>query len=190
MGAELTDYGWPIRELLGQLTMHLSKRTISRGGAAMRFNRRVAISMLVAAAVSVSNHAQAPSPAAGVHKLSTTLQGKVGCPAEGVETGDAAKGPSIIVEKWPPGCTIPWHWHTPNEHVMMVTGTLNFEMKGEKSTQVKAGDFVLIPSHHISQATCTGPQSCIDFLYTDAPFDVHFVDETGKEISAAPHVIK
>lgn len=39
---------------------------------------------------------------------------------------------------------------------MMVSGTLNFEIKGEKPTQVKAGDFVLIPSHQISQAKCVG----------------------------------
>ena len=155
----------------------------------MRFNRRAAVLMLVAAAASVSNHAQAPSPTAGVHKLSTTLRGS-GCSAVGVETGDAAKGPSIIVEKWDPGCQIPWHWHTPNEHVMMVSGTFSFEIKGEKPIDVQAGDFVLIPSHQVSQTKCVGPQPCIDFLYTDAPFDVHFVDETGKEISAAPHVIK
>ena len=148
----------------------------------MRFTGYGAVLMLVAAA-SVSNQSQAPSPAARVNKLSTTLRGKVGCPAEGVETGDAAKGPSIIMERWPPGCVIPWHWHTPNEYVMMVTGIFSFEIKGEKPVQVKAGDFVLIPSHHISQTTCVGPQSCIDFLYTDAAFDVHFVDQAGKEIS-------
>lgn len=116
--------------------------------------------------------------------LSATLGSKVDCfPAEGIETGDAAKGSSIIVERWSPGCVIPWHWHTPNEHVMMVSGTLSFEIKDEKPTRVKAGDFVLIPSHQISQAKCVSTQPCIDFLYTDSAFDVHFVDSTGKEIS-------
>ncbi len=150
----------------------------------MRLNRFGGI-LLLAMTMAVSGYAQTqPSPGeGGVHKLSTALGGKVGCPAEGVEMGDAAKGASIIVERWSKGCVIPWHWHTPNEHVMMVSGRLKFEMKDEKPVLVKAGDFVLIPSHHISQATCVGPQSCIDFLYTDTAFDVHFVDPAGKEIS-------
>ena len=139
--------------------------------------------LLFLLATSLRGDAQPPS-GGGVHKLSATLGTKVGCfPAEGIETGDAAKGPSIIVERWSPGCIIPWHWHTPNEHVMMVSGALNFEIKGEKPTRVTAGDFVLIPSHQISRAKCVSTQPCIDFLYTDAPFDVHFVDPAGKEIS-------
>lgn len=155
----------------------------------MQFNRRLAVLMLVVVAASVSNQAQAPSSAASVRKLSATLRGS-GCSAGGVETGDAAKGPSIIVEKWDPGCVIPWHWHTPNEHLMMVSGTFLLEIQGGQPVQLNAGDFALIPSHHVMQVTCVGTDPCVNFLYTDAPADIHFVDETGKEISAAPHVVK
>jgi quercetin dioxygenase-like cupin family protein len=132
----------------------------------------------------VSTQVQAPSPQApAVHKLATTLRGS-GCSEAGIETGDPTKGPSIVVEKFAPGCAIPWHWHTPNEHVMMVSGTFRFEIQGEASVQVNPGDFVFIPSHHTSQTTCLGPDACINFLYTDAPADMHFVDETGAEISS------
>jgi len=134
--------------------------------------------------VLVGTQAQAPLPQApAVHKLATTLRGS-GCSEAGIETGDPTKGPSIIVEKFARGCAIPWHWHTPNEHVMMVSGTFRFEIQGEASVQVNPGDFVFIPSHHTSQTTCLGPDPCINFLYTDAPADMHFVDETGSEISS------
>ncbi len=109
--------------------------------------------------------------------------GMLSCSAVGIETGDPAKGPSIIVEKFEPGCVIPWHWHTPNEHVMMVSGTFLFEIRGERPVQVNAGDFVRIPSRHVSQTTCVGTVPCINFLYSDGPLDIHFVDETGAEIS-------
>jgi len=69
------------------------------------------------------------------------------------------------------------------ERVMMVSGTFNFEIKGEKSMQIHAGDFVLIPSHRVSQTTCDGPEPCVNFLYTDAPMDIQFVDNNGVEIS-------
>ena len=91
--------------------------------------------MLVASGLAGSQ-AQAPShetpETANVHKLSTTLRPSgakgLACSEVGVETGDAATGPSIVVEKFAPGCTIPWHWHTPNEHIMMVSGRASFEI--------------------------------------------------------------
>lgn len=64
-----------------------------------------------------------------------------------------------------------------------VAGTFNFEIRGEKPVLINAGDFVLIPSHRVSQTTCVGPDACINFLYTDAPMDIHFVNDTGAEIS-------
>jgi len=130
----------------------------------------------------ISGRTQAPSPAPTIHILAETLRG-TGCDVNGLEAGDPAKPGSIFVEKFAPGCPIPWHWHTPNEHVMMVSGTFNFEIKGEKAVQVHAGDFVLIPSHRVSQTTCVGPEPCLNFLYTDAPMDIHFVDDAGAEIS-------
>jgi quercetin dioxygenase-like cupin family protein len=86
------------------------------------------VALLIAALVSA--RAQAPLPhSPAVQKLATTLRGS-GCSAAGIETGDPTKGPSIIVEKFAPGCAISWHWHTPNEHVMMVSGTFRFEIQG------------------------------------------------------------
>ena len=111
----------------------------------MRLNGCGAILVLVSAAY-IGSQAQTPpreTPQANIHRLSSTLRpsGPKGIPCleGGAETGDAAKGPSIIVERFAPGCTIPWHWHTPNEHIMMVSGTLNFEMKGEKPVRVEQG---------------------------------------------------
>src|SRR5215471_19593760 len=126
----------------------------------MRLKRCVAVLAFVGVA-SMSSEAQAPPPAATIRSLAATLRGS-GCTVNGIETGDPAKTPTIAVEKFAPGCAIPWHWHTPNEHVMMVSGTFALEIQGEKAVQVHAGDFVLIPSHRISQTTCVGPDPCIN----------------------------
>ena len=148
----------------------------------MRFNTFGAVLAFVVA-VSTTSGTQTPPPAATIRPLAATLRGS-GCLVNGIDTGDPAKTSSIAVEKYAPGCAIPWHWHTPNEHVMMVSGTFNFEIRGEKPVRVHAGDFVLIPSRRVSQTTCVGPEPCINFLYTDAPMDIHFVDDTGAEISS------
>ncbi len=148
----------------------------------MRLTRCAAVLVFVGLA-SISSQTQAPPAAADIRKLSTTLRGS-GCSAAGIESGDPVKGPSIIVEKFEAGCVIPWHWHTPNEHLMVVGGTFLVEIRSEQPVHLSGGDFARIPSHHVMQVTCVGTDPCVNFLYTDAPADIHFVDESGAEISS------
>src|SRR6266545_7503632 len=56
------------------------------------------------------------------------------CITIAVERGDPATGPSLMLNKFAPGCIAPWHWHTPNEQLMIVSGALRIEMKGENSS--------------------------------------------------------
>jgi hypothetical protein len=67
------------------------------------------------------------------------LAGLPTCITMAVESGDPSKGPSIIVFKGKPGCSIPWHWHTPTEHVMIVSGSAKVEMKGGGSAILDEG---------------------------------------------------
>ncbi len=105
------------------------------------------------------------------------------CVTGAVVNGDPAKGPSIIYSRIRGGCTIPWHWHTPNEHVMVVSGTMRMEMKDQKPLTLRAGGFSLVPSHHAHQASCTS--TCTIYIYSDAAFDIHFINAEGSEISPA-----
>jgi quercetin dioxygenase-like cupin family protein len=103
------------------------------------------------------------------------------CFDNAVVTGDPSKGPSIILSKGSAGCTVPWHWHTPNEHVMLVSGSLRMEMQGAKAITLRAGGFSLLPSHHVHQATCR--TACTLYIYGDGAFDLHYVDKDGNEIA-------
>ena len=102
------------------------------------------------------------------------------CNTAAVESGDPSKGPSVIVFKATAGCSVPWHWHTPTEHVMLVSGTAKMEMKGGATTTFGAGGYALMPSKHVHQFTCT--VACSAFVYSDGAFDIHYVDTNGKEI--------
>lgn len=102
------------------------------------------------------------------------------CAQASVQSGDPAKGPSIILAKVATGCTIPWHWHTPNEKVMMVSGVGHMDMKDGKSLTLEAGGFAAMPSRHVHQFHCDS--SCVQFIYSDSAFDIHYVNEQGKEI--------
>jgi quercetin dioxygenase-like cupin family protein len=68
------------------------------------------------------------------------------CLTAAVQQGDPAKGPSVLLIKGTAGCKAPWHWHTPNEQVMMVSGRGQVEMKGQQPVLLRAGGFAAAPS--------------------------------------------
>ena len=110
------------------------------------------------------------------------MAGLPSCITMAVESGDPSKGPSVIVFKGTAGCSIPWHWHTPAEHVMIVTGSAKVEMKDTGKTAVLGpGGYAMMPSKHVHQFTCTS--ACSAFVSSDAAFDIHYVDSGGAEIS-------
>ena len=113
----------------------------------------------------------------------TTFPGLPTCTTAAVQSGDPTKGPSVILAKQAAGCTIPWHWHTPTESLMIVSGVARMEMKDGKSITLRAGGFALVPSHHVHLLRCTS--ACTLFVHSDAPLDTHYVDAKGKEISPA-----
>ena len=72
------------------------------------------------------------------NKLSP-MAGLPSCITMAVESGDPSKGSSVIVFKGTSGCSISWHWHTPTEHVMIVSGSAKVEMRGGSSCDPRPG---------------------------------------------------
>lgn len=108
------------------------------------------------------------------------VPGLPACTLGAVQSGDPAKGPSIVLARMATGCTIPWHWHTPNENLMMVSGVGRVDMKDGEPLTLRSGGFAAMPSGHVHQFHCDS--SCILFVYSDSAFDIHYVNEDGKEI--------
>lgn len=105
------------------------------------------------------------------------------CARVAVASGDPTTGSSVILAKATAGCTIPWHWHTPNEQVMIVTGTVSLQMKDGKPVTLRAGGFALAPSRHPHHFKCI--TACALYVASDAAFDLHYVDKDGTEIQPA-----
>ena len=120
------------------------------------------------------------SPKAGAKF--TAIPNAPECFTIAVEKGDPTKGASVILARFAPHCVAPYHWHTPSETAMIVSGTLETQMKGDKAMLARSGDFLYLPSHHVHRATCNGTVPCMVFLTSDAAFDIHWVDADGKEI--------
>ena len=105
------------------------------------------------------------------------------CAVNAVVQGDPAKGPSIILGRIKTGCVVPWHWHSPNERLMIISGVAELTMRGEKPKRLEAGGFAMMPSRHVHEFQCVS--ACLMYVYSDGIFDTHYVDADGKEIPAA-----
>lgn len=110
------------------------------------------------------------------------LPGLPTCLVGAVEHGDPFKGPAFILAKLTPGCTIPWHWHTAAETVMMVSGSARVEMVDAEPQMLSVAAFAHFPSRHIHQFRCM--TRCAVYIHTDAAFDVHYANKDGNEIPA------
>jgi quercetin dioxygenase-like cupin family protein len=109
------------------------------------------------------------------------IAGAPACAKAAPARGDPAKGASVLLIKLAEGCRVPWHWHTANEQLMVVSGSGTLEMKDGKKLRLRAGSYASLPAKHVHQATCS--EACTFFNSADGVFDIHYVDEAGKEIT-------
>ena len=152
--------------------------------------RRSPARILILLALSLSPYpaalaADAPTAALNVGEMTfAPTPGLPDCVVNAVVQGDPTTGPSIILGRIETGCVVPWHWHTPNEHLMMVSGTARVEPRAGKAIVLKQGGFAHLPPRHVHRFTCLS--DCVMYVQADGPFDIHYVDAQGKEI--APEV--
>lgn len=112
-----------------------------------------------------------------------TVPGIPTCARAAVQSGDPMATPFILVLQVSRGCTIPWHWHSATESLMVAEGNAEVTMAGGgKPVVLRSGGFAQMPSRHIHQMRCL-QQPCTLYLHSDAAFDIHYVDARGNEIS-------
>ncbi len=105
------------------------------------------------------------------------------CLTVGVAQGDPMTGPSTVVLKFAAKCDSTMHWHSPNEQLVMVKGSGMFQLQGESPKPVTVGGYNAQPSKHNHRFMCGTGGECLLYLFSDAKFDIHYVDDSGKEIS-------
>lgn len=151
----------------------------------MRIIQTLALAMLLAILLAAPMSAQTDK--AGVVSMAaskfTAVDGLPACSTLSAQHGDPFKGPAVILLKVAKGCTVPWHWHTATESLMMVSGNGKLEMKDSAAAKVVPGDYVYLPGKHVHQFGCS--TACTLFLAIDGAFDIHYVDKDGKEIPPA-----
>lgn len=131
--------------------------------------------------IATTVQAQEPSPSHSRKFVNSPML--PACATIDVLDGNPATEAATIMIHITKGCIVPWHWHTSKERVVVVEGKGVFEMKEGKTLNVAPGEFVMMAPKHIHRFTAQA--DAILYSFPDGPFDIHYVDPDGKEITPA-----
>ena len=90
-------------------------------------------------------------------------------------------GAVVLVRSQVERCLVPWHWHSSNEQITVVSGTVFIQMRNGRAFDLGPGGYAFLPARHVHLFGCSTP--CVHFVQSERRFDVHYVDPVGREIS-------
>ena len=143
----------------------------------MKLLRSISSALLVL--MSSLTMAETPAPESTLAFTFKDTQLKWGpCPAfipQGCEIavlhGDPAKENADIFFKVPANFTIPHHWHTSAERMVLVSGKLHVTYDGQKTTTLKPGTYAYGPAKLPHKAFCAKGAPCVLFIAFESPVD-------------------
>ena len=113
-----------------------------------------------------------------------TAAGVPECTRFDVLRGDMAASSSTMMVRMDSGCVVPYQWHSPNEELIMLRGEIEAQFLGGNVLNLANGAYLLIPTGKPHRFRCSSQEACVMFIAADTAFDIHFVDQDGKPISA------
>jgi quercetin dioxygenase-like cupin family protein len=134
--------------------------------------------LAVCVAVCIGGGALAEDLATGAIKplssVQFSLDSDVKCLSSTIETGDPMTGPSTLLLKAPPGCVVPWHYHTAEEQLIIISGTVLAEMTDHQPTRLGQGGFAVMGGRMPHQFTCQDKSACLMFVIFDRAYDIYW----------------
>ncbi|HET9448943.1 MAG TPA: cupin domain-containing protein [Steroidobacteraceae bacterium] len=94
--------------------------------------------------------------------------------------GDPAKENADVFFKVPANFTIPNHWHTSAERMVLVSGELQVTYEGQQTTTLKPGMYAYGPAKRPHKAVCAKGDPCVLFIAFEAPVDAMPVESSSK----------
>ena len=138
--------------------------------------------------IGASAFAEAPVPEQAITQTADDAQLKWGpCPpflpkgcGIAVLHGDPAKDNVDVFFKVPAKSTIPLHWHTSPERMMLVAGELHVTYDGQKKAVLKPGTYAYGPAKKPHNGYCASKVPCVLFIAFESPLDAVPVESTKK----------
>jgi quercetin dioxygenase-like cupin family protein len=98
----------------------------------------------------------------------------VKCLLSAIETGDPTTGRSTLILKASPGCVVPWHFHTAEEQLIIISGIVLAEMTDHRPTRLGPGGFARMGGRMPHQLTCQGKSACVMVVAFDRAYDIYW----------------
>lgn len=95
--------------------------------------------------------------------------------------GDPAKDNADVFLKVPARSTIPLHWHTSAERMVLVAGELQVTYDGQKKGVLRPGTYAYGPAKKPHDGYCASEVPCILFIAFESPIDAVPVEVTVKQ---------
>lgn len=102
-----------------------------------------------------------------------------GC-AIAVLHGDPAQDKLDVFFKVPGGSTLPAHWHTSAERMVLVSGELRVTYAGQNEVVLTPGSYAYGPPGRVHEGFCASSGPCILFIAFDLPLDAFPVEPAGQ----------
>lgn len=85
--------------------------------------------------------------------------------------GDPAKDNLDVFLKVPGNSSIPLHWHTSAERMILIEGELQVTYDAQPTTTLKPGTYAYGPAKRPHTAFCKGTDPCVLFIAFESPLD-------------------
>ena len=85
--------------------------------------------------------------------------------------GDPAKANADVFFKVPASSTLPLHWHSSAERMVLVAGELRVTYEGQAATTLKAGTYAYGPAKQPHSGMCVSAVPCVLFIAFESPVD-------------------
>jgi quercetin dioxygenase-like cupin family protein len=148
---------------------------------------RAAVAVVLASLAFVANAAEESKERALAHGSQDTQLAWGPCPdfiPKGCEIavlhGNPAQANADVFFKVPGNFTIPKHWHTSAERMVLVSGELTVTYDGQEPVTLKPGMYAYGPAKLSHEATCAAGDPCVLFIAFEQP-----VDAVATEAAAA-----
>lgn len=85
--------------------------------------------------------------------------------------GDPSKMNADVLLRIPAKATMPSHWHTSAERMILISGELHVSYEGQDRVILKAGSYAYGPPKLRHDAVCVSDVPCVLFIAFESPVD-------------------
>jgi len=89
---------------------------------------------------------------------------------------DPATGAMELLVHYPAGHVFAPHWHSANERILLLEGTLSIQV-GSVHKELQPGGYAFLPAKQVQTMACGSASRCEFYVYWDSKLDNHKASE-------------